>query len=244
MHQHHRAGEKMFVDYAGETLPVIDSRTGEIREASIFVASLGASSYTYAEAAFSQDLPSWISAYMRAFHFFAGAPEILVPDNLWSGVTHPCRYEPDINKTYLEMAQHYGVAVIPARVRKPREKAKVEVAVQIVQRWIVAALRNHTFFSLAELNRTIAERLQDLNNRPLQLIKASRRELYETLDKPALKALPSSPYEYAQWSTAGVNIDYHIVVDNHFYSVPYQLAKERVEVRLTDSMVEVLWKRC
>jgi transposase len=164
MHQHHRAGEKMFVDYAGETMPVIDSRTGEIREASIFVASLGASSYTYAEASFSQDLPSWIGAHVRAFHFFAGAPEILVPDNLWSGVTHPCRYEPDINKTYLEMAQHYGVAVIPARVRKPRDKAKVEVAVQIVQRWIVAALRNHTFFSLAELNRTIAERLQDLNN--------------------------------------------------------------------------------
>ena len=242
MHQHHRAGEKMFVDYAGETMPVIDPRTGEIREASIFVASLGASSYTYAEASFSQDLPSWISAHVRAFRFFAGVPEILVPDNLWSGVTHPCRYEPDINKTYLDMAQHYGIAVIPARVHKPRDKAKVEVAVQIVQRWIVAALRNHTFFSLAELNRSIAERLQDLNNRPLQQMKVSRRELYQTLDKPALKALPSSPYEYAQWSTAGVNIDYHIVVDSHFYSVPYQLAKERVEVRLTDSMVEVLFK--
>ena len=242
LRQTHRAGEKLFLDYAGQTIPVTDPETGKTREAWLFVATLGASSYTFAWASFSQDMPSWIEAHVRAFRFFGGVSEILVPDNLKSGITKPNYYEPDINPTYQEMACHYGAVVIPARMRKPKDKAKVESAVQIAERWILAALRNHTFFSLAELNTAVTQNLDELNDRKFQKMDASRKTLFETIDKPALKPLPDTPYEYARWKKARVNIDYHIYVDGHYYSVPYQLTKQRVDVRITQTMVEILFK--
>ena len=242
LRQEHRAGEKLFIDYAGQTVSIVDPKTGEITEAQIFLAALGASNYTFVEASLSQDLPSWIKSHVHAFEFFGGVAEILVPDNLKSGVTNPCRYEPDINPTYQDLAEHYGTTVIPARSRRPKDKAKVESAVFVAERWILAALRNHTFFSLAELNRAIAEKLHDLNNRKFQKLNTTRRQLFETIDRPALKPIPSRPYEYAEWKRARVNIDYHIEIDRHYYSVPYQLAREQVDVRLTSSTVEVLFK--
>ncbi len=242
LRQEHRAGKKIFIDYAGQTVSIVDPKTGEITEAQIFLATLGASNYTFAEASLSQDLPSWIKSHVHAFEFFGGVAEILVPDNLKAGVTNPCRYEPDINPTYQDLAEHYGTTVIPARSRRPKDKAKVESAVFVAERWILAALRNHTFFSLNELNQAIAEKLHDLNNRKFQKLNTTRRQLFETIDRPALKSLPSRPYEYAEWKKARVNIDYHIEIDRHYYSVPYQLAREQVDVRLTSSTVEVLFK--
>jgi transposase len=185
------------------------------------VAALGASHYTFAEATFSQDLPSWVSSHVHAFEFFGGVPEILVPDNTKTALTHPSRYEPDLNPTYQDLAQYYGTVVIPTRVAKPKDKAKVESAVLIVERWILAALRNHTFFSLAELNQAISQKLEELNHRPFQKLPSTRKTLFETLERPALKPLPEKPYEYAEWKKARVNIDYHIEVDHHYYSVPY-----------------------
>jgi transposase len=242
LHQEYRAGEKLFVDYAGETIPIQDPLTGKMQTAYLFVATLGASNYTFVEASLAQDLPSWIQSHVHAFEFLGGVPQILVPDNLKVGVTHPCRYEPDINPTYQDLAEHYGTAVIPARVVKPRDKAKVEAAVLVAERWILAALRNRTFFSLTELNQAVAEKLHDLNNRKFQKLPTTRRALFENLDRPALKPLPDSPYEFAEWKKARVNIDYHVEVDRHYYSVPYPLVKEQVDLRLTHTTVEVLCK--
>ncbi len=242
LRQEYRAGEKLFVDYAGQTIPVQNPLTGEIQEAYLFVATLGASHYTFAEASLSQDLPSWISAHVHTFQFLGGVPEILVPDNTKTAVTHPSRYEPDLNPTYQDLADHYGTVVIHARVAKPRDKAKVESAVLLAERWILAALRNHTFFSLTELNQAISHKLEELNLRPFQKLPTTRKTLFDTLEKPALKPLPEKPYEYAEWKKARVNIDYHIEVDHHYYSVLYQLVKEQVEVRLTSTTVEVLFK--
>jgi len=240
MRQTHRAGEKMFVDFAGQTVPVVDRATGEIRQAQVFVAVLAASNYTYAEATWSQELPDWIGAHCRAFEFFGGVPQILVPDNPRTGVSRACRYEPDLNPTYQEMAAHYGTVVIPARPRKPRDKAKVEVAVQVVEQWILATLRHRTFFSLAEVNQAIAEELEKLNRRPFQKLQGSRRSLYEMVDRPALKPLPPQRYEFARWKKARVNIDYHVEVEDNYYSVPHQLIHREVEVRYTSTTVEVL----
>jgi len=243
LRQHHRAGEKLFIDYAGQTVPIYDPKTGDVQyEAQIFIATLGASNYTYVEASVSQRLPHWIKSHIRAFKFFGGIPHILVPDNLKSGITDPCRYEPDVNPTYQDLAQHYGTTVIPARPGKPKDKAKVENAVLIAQRWIMAALRNHIFFSLAELNKAIAQKLDEFNQRKFQKLNTSRKELFETVDKPALKPLPVHTYEYAEWKKARVNIDYHIEVDRHYYSVPYQLRKQQVDVRITETTIEVLFK--
>jgi transposase len=242
LRQEHRAGEKLFIDYAGQTFPIIDRSTGEITEAQIFIAALGASNYTFAEATVSQELPSWINSHVRAFEFFQGVAEILVPDNLKAGVSSPCRYEPDINPTYQDLAEHYEAVVIPARPGKARDKAKVESAVLVAERWILAALRNHTFFSLQELNKAICEKLPEFNNRKFQKLDTTRSKLFETIDKPALKPLPSRPYEYAEWKKARVNIDYHIEIYLHYYSVPYQLVKEQVDVRVTATTVEVLFK--
>jgi transposase len=242
MRQTHKAGEKMFVDYAGQTLPVTNPKTGEIRQAQVFVATLGASSYTYAEATWTQTLPDWIGSHTRAFAFFGGVTEILVPDNLKSGVTTPCRYEPGINRTYMDLAAHYGTAIIPARVRKPKDKAKVESGVQVAERWILASLRNRTFFSLGEANVSIAELLTQLNDRPFQKLPGSRREMFETLEKSTLKQLPAQPYTYAEWEKAKVHIDYHVEVDGHYYSVPYQLIKQRLHVRVTAHTVECFLK--
>ncbi len=242
LRQEYRAGEKLFVDYAGQTIPIQDPLTGVTQEAYLFVATLGASHYTFAEATLTQNLPSWIQSHVHAFEFFHGVPEILIPDNLKTGVTHPCRYEPDINPTYSDLAEHYGTVVIPARVHKAQDKAKVESAVLIAERWILAALRNYTFFRLEELNQAIREKLQNFNLRKFQKLETSRKELFETLDRPALKPLPQKPYEYADWKKATVNIDYHIEVDHHYYSVPYQLAREQVEARITLTTIEVLFK--
>jgi transposase len=242
LRQDYRAGEKLFVDYAGLTIPVIDSATGQQSPAYLFVATLGASNYTFCWASRSQSLPDWIEAHVRAFAFFGGVPAIVVPDNLKAGVSRACRYEPDLNPTYHEMTRHYETVVIPARARKPQDKAKVESAVLVVERWIVAALRNQSFFSLAELNGAIAEKLVEFNDRTFQKMDATRRSLFETLDRPALKPLPAVAYEYAEWKKARVNIDYHIELDGHYYSVPYQLVKEQVELRMTVRTVEILFK--
>jgi transposase len=239
MRQDHKAGEKLFTDFAGQTIPIVDRETGEITQAEVFVAAHGFSSYTYAEAVASQELPNWIGAHVRAFDFFGGTPEILVPDNLKAGITHACRYEPDVNTTYWDMASHYSCAVIPARVRKPRDKAKVENAVLQVERWVIAPLRNRTFGSIGEANTAIAERVEWLNNRKMKVLDASRAELFEAHDLPELRPLPERPYEFATWKKARVNMDYHIEVEGHYYSVPYQLTREKVEARITERTIEV-----
>jgi transposase len=238
MRQDHRAGEKLFVDYAGQTVPIIDRATGEIREAQIFVAVLGASNYTYAEATWSQSLPDWIGSHVRCLHFLGGVPELVVPDNLRSGVSKAHRYEPDVNPTYQDMASHYGVAVLPARVRKPRDKAKAEGGVLIVERWILAVLRHRQFFSLVELNAVISELLEKLNARPFRKLPGCRREHFEQLDLPVLQPLPAEPYVYAEWKKARVHIDYHIAFEGHYYSVPYALIKKEVDVRITRNTIE------
>lgn len=242
MRQNHRAGEKLFVDYSGMTVAITNASNGKSREAQIFIACLGASNYTYAEASLTQSLPDWIDSHVRALEFFGGVPELIIPDNLKSGVNKACRYEPDLNPTYLDMANHYETAVIPARVRAPKDKAKAEVGVLIVERWILAKLRNRTFFSLAELNRAIAELLIDLNNRAFQKLPGSRKSAFESIDKPALKPLPVARYQFAQWKKARVNIDYHIEVDRHYYSVPYQLVKKQLDIRLTTNTIECFYK--
>ena len=238
MRQEHRAGEKMFVDYAGMTMGIYDQSTQQMREAQIFIAVLGASNYTYVQATWSQSLPDWIDAHCRAFEFFNGVPAVVVPDNIKTGVTNPCFYEPDINPTYLDMAYHYNTVIIPARVRKPKDKAKVEVAVQIVERWILARLRNQTFFSLEQLNETIRRLLVVLNNEPFQKLQGCRRSVFEAIDKPALRPLPQRVYQFAEWKKARVNVDYHIEVDRHYYSVPYNLIKKQIDVRMTAHTVE------
>ena len=238
----HKAGEKVFVDYAGQTVPVVDPQTGEVRQAQIFIGVLGASNYSYVEAQWSQELPNWIAGHVRMFGFFGGVPEIVVPDNLKAGVKDPCRYEPDLNPTYQDLAEHYGVAVIPTRARKPKDKAKAEVGVQVAERWILARLRNRTFFGLADLNQAISELLGPLNERPMEHLGRSRREFFELLDQPALRPLPEQPYEFAVWKKARVNIDYHIEFGKHYYSVPYGLIHEEVYVRATQSTIEVFFK--
>ena len=242
LRQEYRAGEKLFVDYAGQTMPIVDPVTGLITEAQIFVAALGASNYTFAQASFSQDLPSWIECHIHAFEFFGGVAEILVPDNLRAAVTRSCRYEPDLNATYREMAEHYGTVIIPARANKPRDKAKGESAVLQIERWGLAPLRHRTFFSLTELNQALRVQLEILNHRSFEKLPTSRKILFETLEKPALKPLPSQRFVFAEWKSAKVNIDYHIEVDRHYYSVPYQLIHQKVEVRFTETTVEIFFK--
>ena len=237
LRQEHRAGEKMFVDYAGATIPIHHAESGEVHGAAVFVAVLGASSYTFAEATTGQDLRNWIGSHQRAFEFFGGVTEVVVPDNLKSAVTHPSYYEPDLNPTYRDLGEHYGVAIIPARPYRPREKAKAEVGVQVVQRWIVAALRK--LFSLAEVNQAIAELLVRVNQQPFRKREGSRATLFAQLDRPALKPLPATRYQFGEWETARVNIDYHIEVERHFYSVPYALVHQEVEVHLTGETVEI-----
>lgn len=242
MRQIHVAGEKLFVDFAGDTVPVFDVPSGEVRAAHIFVAVLGASNYTFAQARWSEGLADWTAAHVNGFAFLGGVPALVVCDNLKAGVTVACRYEPGINRTYQDLATHYGTAILPARVRKPRDKAKVEVAVLIVERWILARLRHRRFFSLVELNAAIAELLAVLNARPMRKIGVSRRQLFETIDAPALAPLPAEPYEYAEWKKARVAPDYHIELAGHFYSVPSGLIRQTVEARTTETTVEVFHK--
>ncbi len=237
MRQTHKAGERLFVDYAGMTMPIIDA-DGEIHQAQIFVATFGASNYTFVEATRSQDLEDWIASHQRAFAFFGGVPELVVPDNLKSGVKSPHRYDPEINRTYTEMAEHYGVAVLPARVRKPRDKAKVESGVQVVEQWILAPLRDEQFFSLAELNAALKPLQQQMNDRPFQKLPGSRRSLFEEIDRPALRALPSSTYSIGYWKKVRVNIDYHIELAGHYYSVPYKYVGKEINARFSQTTVE------
>ena len=242
LRQQYKAGEKLFVDYCGQTVPIIDRKTGEAKEAQIFVAALGASNFTYAEATWTQQLPDWIGSHVRALNFLGGCPEVLVPDNLKSGVSQACRYEPDLNPAYQSFASHYGIAVVPARVRKPQDKAKVEKSVQVVENWILGRVRNQTFFSLSELNQAIRSSLEALNTRPLQKMNATRRSLFDSLERPVLRPLPLTPFEYANWKKARVGKDYHVEVERCYYSVPYTYAHRTVELRWTAKTVEVYWR--
>jgi len=240
LRQEHKAGEKMFIDWAGATIPVHDRLTGQAWQAPLFVAVLGASSYTFAEAARDQQMESWLRAHVHAFEYWGGIPALAVPDNAKTGVSKAHRYDPDLNPTYYNFALHCGFGIVPARPYKPRDKAKVENAVQLVQRWIVAALRRRKFFSLEELNQAIRELLEKLNQRPFRRREGSRATIFEALDKPALKPLPAEPFDLSEWSRARVNIDYHVVFDSNLYSVPYNLVHEIVEIRSTPTTVEIL----
>jgi transposase len=243
MRQEHRAGEKLFVDYAGVGIKIVDPTTGSVAEAPVFVAALGASNFTYAEACEGQDSQSWIQAHMHTYEYIGGVSAVTVPDNLKAGVIDADFYEPDLNPAYREMAVHYGTTIIPARVRRPRDKAKVENAVQQVERWVLAPLRDQKFFSRAEANHGIRERLEWLNNRPFSKLDGSRRSLWLELDRPALGPLPLRRFEIPEWKVnVGVNIDYHLEFDNHYYSVPYQLVGKRVDVRATPTIIEVFHK--
>jgi transposase len=240
LRQEYRAGERVFVDYAGQTMPVVDPTTGELRAAQIFVGALGASHYLYVEATWTQSLPDWIAAHVRMYEDFGGVPALTIPDNLKAGVQHACFYEPELNPTYRDLAAHYATTVLPTRTAKARDKSKVEVGVQLVERWVLAPLRHHTFFSLAALNQALALQRQALNARPFQKLAGSRATLFDTLERPALRPLPATRYEYATWRKARVNIDYHVMVAEHGYSVPYPLVRQEVDVRLTATTVEIL----
>ncbi len=240
MRQVHKAGDKAFVDYAGMRPALVDAATGEIIAVELFVAVLGASNYTFAEATHTQQTADWITSHTHAVEYFGGVPAVCVPDQLRTAVTQPCRYEPGVQRTYAEWAEHYHTVVIPARPAKPRDKAKAEVGVQIAERWILARLRHEVFFALDALNARIRELLTTLNTRPMKGYGGrSRRDLYEHFDRPALQALPAERFVYADWLKARVNIDYHIAVDHHYYSVPYALHHELVDVRLAATTVEV-----
>ena len=245
MRQEHTAGEKLFVDFPGRRIPIYDDKTGEVLfQAELFVGVLGASGYLYAEAVRSQELLHWVSAHVHAFEHLGGCPQIVVCDNLRSGVTRPHRYEPDVNATYQEMAAHYGVAVIPARSYKPRDKAKAEAGVLLAERFIMARLRNRRFTSLGEANLEIGRLTRWVNERPFKKLEGSRSRLFDELDRPALSPLPATRYEFATWRRAKVNIDYHVEVraDRHYYSVPHRLVGEEIELRLSSSTVEVFHK--
>ena len=245
MRQTHKAGEKCFVDYSGDTVPVINAATGQARPAQLFVAVLGASDYTFAEATWTQTLPDWLGSHTRAMTYFGGVPAAIVPDNLRSGVSRACRYDPDINPSYQQWAEHYHCAILPARPYKPRDKAKAEQGVLLVQRWILARLRHHEFFALDELNRHIATLLNDLNERPFKRRPGSRRSAFEALDKPALQPLPPQPYAYVHIKPVTVHIDYHVQYQQHCYSVPHQYVGERVELQASDTLITLYFRqRC
>lgn len=245
MRQEHKAGKKLFVDFSGETLPIYDAKTGELAmRAEVFVAVLGASSYVYAEAFPSQELMYWVTAHVHTFEAMGGCPELVVCDNLRSGVTKPHRYEPDVNATYAEMAAHYSVAILPARAYRPKDKPKAEIGVLLVERWVLARLRKCRFTSLGEANEAIAKAVEWVNARPFKKLPGSRGELFEALDRPALRPLPAARYEFATWRRAKVSIDYHLEVraERHYYSVPHHLVGELVDVRLSAATVEILYK--
>src|ERR1039457_2640970 len=239
LRQPHGAGEKCFVDFC-DGLALIDQHTGERIATQLFVGALGASSFTFARATLSQELPVWLDCHVCMYEAFDGVAAITVPDNLRSGITKPDRYEAEINPSYRELAEHYGTCIIAARVKKPRDKAKVEAAVLVAQRWILAVLRHRSFYHLQDLNAAIDKLLAKLNDRKMRHVKQSRRELYERIDRPALKALPAQAYEFADWKQVGVNIDYHIAFDEHFYSVPYTLVGESMWCRATGRTIELI----
>jgi len=242
MRQNHKAGEKLFVDYCGPTIDIILPSTGEYRTAQVFVAVMGASNYTYAEATWTQQLEDWVMSHSRCFDYLGGVPELIIPDNLKSGVTKACRYEPDLNPTYQQLAAHYNTVIVPARPYKPKDKAKAEVGVQIVERWIMAKLRHETFFSLQQLNQRIQELLIDLNQRKMKIHPGSRLSQYKAIDLPALKPLPSIAYTYTQIKKVTVHIDYHVEIEKHYYSVPHALVKQRIEAHITGQLVSLYYQ--
>lgn len=243
MRQTHLGGDRMFVDYAGDTIPVVvDRLTGEIREAHLFVAVMGASSFSFAWPTWTETLPDWVDAHVRAFAFFGGGARLLVPDNAKVAVVRACLYEPQVNRTYSELAGHYGTAVLPARPYRPRDKAKVEACVGIVERWLLGRLRRRVWHGMDELRDAVAAMLIELNGRPMRRLGRSRQELFEELDRPHLKPLPAEPYVLAEWRRCKVGIDYHVEVSRHFYSVPYRHARAQVEVRVTVRTVEIFLK--
>lgn len=242
MRQVHRAGEKVFLDFAGQKAHVVNRETGALTAVDLFVGVLGGSGLLYAEATLGQDLGSWVGAHVRMLEAYQGCPAIWVPDNLRAAVTRPNRYEPEINRTYLDLAHHYGAVVIPARIRRPQDKALAEIGVLLAERWVLAALRHRTFFSLADLNAAIRERVEVINARPMKRVGVSRQQLYERVDRPALRPLPSTPFELAEWKLCRVNVDYHVEVDHNLYSVPYTLLHEQVEARVTAATVEVFFQ--
>jgi transposase len=239
MRLEYAAGERMFVDFAGDTVPITDPETGEVWQAQVFVSVLGASGYLYVEATRSQDLASWLGAHARALECYSGAPKVVVPDNLKAGVTKACWYEPELNPSYLELARQYSLAVLPARPAHPQDKGAVEAGVQVAERWVLAPLRKRQFFSLQELNAAIAEQVALVNTRRFRGQPVSRKALFEELERPALQPLPTTRYAFATWKPARVNIDYHVECDTRYYSVPYQLARQAVEVRATAAVVEI-----
>ena len=242
MRQQHKAGDKLFIDYAGDTVPIINKSTGEITKAEIFIAVLGASTFTYAEATLTQSLPDWVASHIRTFEFLGGVPYLLVPDNLRSGINKACRYEPQSNPTYAELARHYNTAILPARPAKPRDKAKVENAVLIVSRRILAKLRNRQFFSLYELNEEISKLLVLINNEPFQKNpEYCRKNLFEEIDKPVLRPLPLLKFEWVEFKKAKINIDYHVECKGHYYSVPYLLVGQTVELKITQNTIEIFY---
>lgn len=240
LRQEYRAGEKLFVDWAGDTIPIHDREGGATKAGHLFVAVLGASSYTYAEVTHDEQMENWLGAHMRTFEFFGGVPKLIVPDNAKTGVNKACRYDPDLNPTYREMALHYGVGVVPARPYKPRDKAKVESGVLLIERWIIAALRHHRFFSVSDANKAVRQLLERVNQKAFRKRPGSRASLFAELDQPALRALPGERFDMSQWTRAKVNIDYHVAFDTNFYSVPYNLVHEVVEIRSTPTTVEIL----
>jgi len=235
----YRAGERMFVDFSGDKASYVDPDTGEVVEADVFVAVLGCSGMLYAEATRGQDLDSWVGAHVHAWEAFGGVAEVTVPDNLKAGVTKACWYDPELNPAYLELARHFNTVVLPTRVRHPKDKAAVEAGVLSVERWVLAPLRDRRFFGLGALNAAITERVAWLDARPFRGEPASRRELFDELERPALKALPPARFELARWKKATVNIDYHIEYDRRFYSVPFTLVRQQLDVRATAATVEV-----
>lgn len=241
MRQDHKYGEKCFIDFGGMTMPITDRETGEVVPAQVFIAALGASNYTFAEAIESQAKEPWLRAHVDMFEYFGGVSEILVPDNVRSGVDKACRYEPQINQSYQDLAEHYGTTILPARARKPQDKAKVEVAVKIVQNYIEARLRNETFHSIPELNQRIRYWLEKLNSKPFQKLPGSRKEMFEKYEKPMLKPLPASRYEFYEWKKAKVHIDYHVELEGHYYSVPYQFVGKEVEICFNTKLIKILY---
>jgi transposase len=239
MRQAHRVGEKTFIDFSGDGIDIVHPITGVCEKAVLFVAVLGASNLTYVEPVLHQDLPTWVGCHVRAFEYFGGTTPVWVPDNPKVAVTKPSKYDPDLNPTYAELARHYEAVVIPARPRRPRDKAKVEAAVLVAERWVLAVLRNRTFYSLEELRDAVAELVERLNNRPMRKLKKSRWELFEEIERAALKPLPARPYEFAEWARPRVAFDYHVAHDSHFYSVHYSLIGERLDLRATESTVEI-----
>jgi len=242
LRQEYKAGEKLFVDWAGPTIPIYSRTSDEVGQAHLFVAVLGASSYTYAEATADEQMINWLTAHMRAFEFFGGLARLIIPDNTRTGVSRACRYDPDLNPTYQQMAIHYGIGVVPARPYKPRDKAKVESGVLVVERWIMAALRNHRFFAIEDLNQAIRQLLTKLNQRPFRKRQGTRASLFGSLDKPALLPLPAERFDLSEWSKARVNIDYHVAFDDNYYSVPYNLVQEVIEIRSMPTTVEIFHK--